>query len=111
LISDRDTKLLAAFKAGVTPSRIARQFGLSRSDVRNALAIEHRAEEPSTKIGAKACSVGRTIMPQKLYFLAALGSSCMFAISPVCGETEVGHPNRPDSKQQCPLGSYLISSP
>jgi hypothetical protein len=28
----------AAFKAGVTPSRIARQFGISGSDVRKALA-------------------------------------------------------------------------
>jgi hypothetical protein len=28
----------AAFKAGVTPSRIARQFGLSRSDVSKVLA-------------------------------------------------------------------------
>jgi hypothetical protein len=28
----------AAFKAGVKPSQIARQFGLSQSDVRNALA-------------------------------------------------------------------------
>ena len=28
----------AAFKAGVTPSRIARQFGISRADVRKALA-------------------------------------------------------------------------
>jgi len=28
----------AAFKAGVTPSRIARQFGLSHSDVRKALS-------------------------------------------------------------------------
>jgi predicted DNA binding protein len=28
----------AAFKAGITPSRIARQFGLSQSDVRKALA-------------------------------------------------------------------------
>ena len=28
----------AAFKAGVTPSRIARQFGISQSDVRKALA-------------------------------------------------------------------------
>jgi len=28
----------AAFKAGVTPSRIAREFGISRSDVRKALA-------------------------------------------------------------------------
>jgi hypothetical protein len=28
----------AAFKAGVTPARIAREFGLSQSDVRKALA-------------------------------------------------------------------------
>jgi DNA invertase Pin-like site-specific DNA recombinase len=28
----------AAFKAGVTPSRIARQFGISLSDVRKALS-------------------------------------------------------------------------
>jgi hypothetical protein len=28
----------AAFKAGVSPSRIARQFGISQSDVRKALA-------------------------------------------------------------------------
>jgi hypothetical protein len=30
----------AAFKAGITPARIARQFGLSQSDVRKALASE-----------------------------------------------------------------------
>jgi hypothetical protein len=30
----------AAFKAGVTPSRIARQFGISQSDIRKALASE-----------------------------------------------------------------------
>jgi hypothetical protein len=30
----------AAFKAGITPARIARQFGLSQSDVRKALATE-----------------------------------------------------------------------
>jgi hypothetical protein len=30
----------AAFKAGVTPSRIARQFGLSHSDVRKALSYD-----------------------------------------------------------------------
>jgi len=28
----------AAFKAGVTPARIAREFGISRSDVQRALA-------------------------------------------------------------------------
>jgi hypothetical protein len=31
--------VLAAFKAGVTPSRIARQFGLSQADVKKALAF------------------------------------------------------------------------
>jgi hypothetical protein len=30
----------AAFKAGVTPSRIARQFGISQSDIRKALASD-----------------------------------------------------------------------
>jgi hypothetical protein len=30
----------AAFRAGITPSRIARQFGLSQSDVRKALATD-----------------------------------------------------------------------
>ena len=30
----------AAFKAGVTPSRLARQFGLSQSDVRTALSSD-----------------------------------------------------------------------
>jgi DNA invertase Pin-like site-specific DNA recombinase len=30
--------VLSAFKAGITPSRIARQFGLSQSNVRKALA-------------------------------------------------------------------------
>jgi hypothetical protein len=30
----------AAFKAGISPSRIARQFGLSQSDVRKALAAD-----------------------------------------------------------------------
>ena len=34
----------AAFKAGVKPSAIARQFGISQSDVRNALAW--RPNEP-----------------------------------------------------------------
>jgi hypothetical protein len=32
----------AAFKAGITPSRIARQFGISQSDVRKALAGDRR---------------------------------------------------------------------
>jgi uncharacterized protein (DUF433 family) len=30
----------AAFKAGVTPSRIAQQFGLSHADVRKALSSD-----------------------------------------------------------------------
>jgi hypothetical protein len=32
----------AGFKAGVKPAQIARQFGLSQSDVRRALAAMHR---------------------------------------------------------------------
>jgi hypothetical protein len=32
----------ATFKAGITPSRIARQFGISQSDVRKVLALEPR---------------------------------------------------------------------
>ena len=32
----------SAFKAGITPSRIARQFGLSQSSVRKALASDER---------------------------------------------------------------------
>jgi hypothetical protein len=36
----------AAFKAGVKPSAIARQFGISQSDVRKALAAEARERKP-----------------------------------------------------------------
>jgi hypothetical protein len=32
----------AAFKAGVKPSRIAREFGISQSDVKKALASDHK---------------------------------------------------------------------
>jgi len=32
----------AAFKAGVRPSRIAREFGISQSDVRKALASDEK---------------------------------------------------------------------
>jgi hypothetical protein len=35
----------AAFKAGVRPSAIARQFGISQSDVRKALATEGRDQK------------------------------------------------------------------
>src|SRR6266446_347637 len=35
----------AAFKAGVKPSVIARQFGISRSDIRKALATEGRDQK------------------------------------------------------------------
>jgi hypothetical protein len=37
----------AAFKAGVKPSRIARQFGLSQSDVLKALASDATARAPN----------------------------------------------------------------
>jgi len=36
----------AAFKAGVSPARIAREFGLSQSKVRNALSAGHRNNKP-----------------------------------------------------------------
>jgi hypothetical protein len=38
LTQGRLNAVRAAFKAGVTPSRIARQFGISQADVRKALA-------------------------------------------------------------------------
>jgi len=38
LTSGKLNAVRAAFKAGITPSRIARQFGISQSDVRKALA-------------------------------------------------------------------------
>jgi hypothetical protein len=38
LSQGRVNAVRAAFKAGVTPARIARQFGLSQADVRKALA-------------------------------------------------------------------------
>ena len=37
----------AAFKAGVTPSRIARQFGISRADVREALGSGPSKRSPN----------------------------------------------------------------
>jgi hypothetical protein len=37
----------ASFKAGITPSRIARQFGVSQSDVRKALATDPRSPDTS----------------------------------------------------------------
>ena len=46
----------AAFKAGITPSRIARQFGLSRSDVRNALAIDASSRGTILKSARKAAA-------------------------------------------------------
>jgi hypothetical protein len=40
LTQGKSNAIRAAFKAGVTPSRIARQFGISQSDVRKALAAD-----------------------------------------------------------------------
>ena len=37
----------SAFKAGITPSRIAREFGIPLSDVRQALARMKRSGEPN----------------------------------------------------------------
>ena len=41
----------AAFKAGVSPSKIARQFGLSQSDVRKALANDGSKEGKGDVVG------------------------------------------------------------
>jgi 2-methylcitrate dehydratase PrpD len=40
LTQGRLNAVRAAFNAGVTPSRIARQFGMSQSDIRKALASD-----------------------------------------------------------------------
>ena len=40
LTRGRVNAVRAAFKAGITPSRIARQFGISHSNVRKALASD-----------------------------------------------------------------------
>ncbi len=40
MTAGRLNAIRAAFRAGVTPSRIARQFGISQSDVRKALASD-----------------------------------------------------------------------
>jgi predicted transcriptional regulator len=38
--------VLAAFKAGVTPARIAREFGIPQSDVRKVIAGLSEKEKP-----------------------------------------------------------------
>jgi hypothetical protein len=45
----------AAFKAGVKPSQIARQFGLSQSDVRKALATDALRRAPNQATTAAGC--------------------------------------------------------
>ena len=40
LTRGQENAIRASFKAGITPSRIARQFGVSQSDVRKALATD-----------------------------------------------------------------------
>jgi predicted DNA-binding protein (UPF0251 family) len=37
----------AAFKAGVTPAKIAKQFGISQSDVRRVISSETTRKAPS----------------------------------------------------------------
>ena len=44
----------AAFKAGVAPSRIARQFGISRADIRKALASSTPKRSPMRSRGIVA---------------------------------------------------------
>jgi hypothetical protein len=53
----------AAFKAGVRPSAIARQFGISQSDVRKALATEGRIRNPGGDAASEARTGGPVISP------------------------------------------------
>jgi DNA invertase Pin-like site-specific DNA recombinase len=41
-VEKMEAAVRAAFNAGVTPSRIARQFRISKSDVRKALASDEK---------------------------------------------------------------------
>jgi hypothetical protein len=45
----------AAFKAGIRPSQIARQFGLSQADVRRALACDASKRAPNQATPAARC--------------------------------------------------------
>jgi hypothetical protein len=42
IVEKMEAAVRAAFNAGVTPSRIARQFRISKSDVRKALASDEK---------------------------------------------------------------------
>ena len=60
----------SAFKAGITPARIARQFGISQSNVRKALATD----EPKRR---RTRSAGRSLgYPSPLLLISRTLSSC-----------------------------------
>ena len=58
----------AAFKAGITPARIARQFGLSQSGVRTALKSDKGDECPKEEIRVAASVLKVTNLPQCLVY-------------------------------------------
>jgi transposase-like protein len=64
----------AAFKAGVTPARIAREFGLSQSDVRKYWQI---AETNRDESGLESYSLQRS----RLMLLGALDTLLMYHVS------------------------------
>jgi hypothetical protein len=64
----------AAFKAGVTPSRIARQFGISQANVRKVLATEETktwVNGRNWKMGAAQVPSGK-VMPKRFTVLSAV---------------------------------------
>ena len=78
-------------QGGVKPSRIARQFGLSQSDVRKALATDMMRR--GVKRGGRMTSAGEPLVPRNshkiatLCVLAAAGSSCALPTSSVLANT------------------------
>jgi hypothetical protein len=75
----------AAFKAGVRPSSIARQFGISQSDVGKALATEGEPGSPGAEgRGGFGCApiansfAGALTQPQGMVKMVHSGRSCKF---------------------------------
>ena len=62
----------AAFKAGVTPSRIAKQFGISQSDVRQALASNEKKTVKHMTIKTHLAELGRQHKALELEIAEAL---------------------------------------
>jgi hypothetical protein len=59
LTSGKLNAVRAAFKAGISPSQIARQFGISQSDVRKVLAGDTGSEVSAAQAGAHRLTLKR----------------------------------------------------